>query len=199
MFLSAAIDSGIGLTAGKKLCGKAVAQSDDTYLTTVNLRKKFSQLKKFLAIGEQPKVETEKLELLESAVSNLQGELTQQKLITETISKENLKTKEELERLRPLVEFMNSFDTPENLKTILTFLKEDYSDISADGKLRPLRVEFSPYVSKKLGEIAKERGITEKEALKELLEDNLKTMDKAEANFKRLEKRSKKRHKGTGM
>jgi integrase len=28
MFLSAAIDSGIGLTAGKKLCGKARAQND---------------------------------------------------------------------------------------------------------------------------------------------------------------------------
>jgi hypothetical protein len=35
--------------------------------------------------------------------------------------------------------------------------------------------------------------------LKELLEDNLKIMDKAEANFKKLEKRSKKGHKGTGM
>lgn len=39
MFLSASIDSGIGLTAGKKLCGKAIARSDDTYLTTVTLRK----------------------------------------------------------------------------------------------------------------------------------------------------------------
>ncbi|GAG16204.1 unnamed protein product, partial [marine sediment metagenome] len=38
MFLSASIDSGIGLTAGKKLCGKAIPQSDDTYLTTVKLR-----------------------------------------------------------------------------------------------------------------------------------------------------------------
>jgi integrase len=57
MFMSASIDSGIGLTAGKKLCGKAIAQSDDTYLTTVNLRKKFIQLKKFLTIREQPKID----------------------------------------------------------------------------------------------------------------------------------------------
>jgi hypothetical protein len=47
MFLSASIDSGIGLTAGKKLCGKAIARSDDTYLTTVKLSEKFIQLKKF--------------------------------------------------------------------------------------------------------------------------------------------------------
>jgi hypothetical protein len=44
MSLSASIDSGIGLTAGKKLCGKAIAQSDDTYLTTAKLREKFTQL-----------------------------------------------------------------------------------------------------------------------------------------------------------
>lgn len=56
MFLSAAIDSGIGLTDGKKLCGKAVAESDDTYLTTVHLRDKFIQLKKFLSITGQSRV-----------------------------------------------------------------------------------------------------------------------------------------------
>jgi len=48
MFLSTSIDSGIGLTAGKKLCGKAIAKSDDTYLTTVKLKEKFLQLKKIL-------------------------------------------------------------------------------------------------------------------------------------------------------
>jgi len=41
MFLSAAIDAGIGLTAGKKLVGKSIPQSDDTYLTTIKLRDKF--------------------------------------------------------------------------------------------------------------------------------------------------------------
>jgi len=95
MFLSAAIDSGIGLTAGKKLCGKAIAQSDDTYLTTVNLRQKFIQLKKFLTINEQPKVEAEKVESLKSAISKLQEELTQQKLITNTISEGNIAIKNE--------------------------------------------------------------------------------------------------------
>jgi site-specific recombinase XerD len=50
MFLSTSIDSGIGLTAGKKLCGKAIPKSDDTYLTTVKLKEKLIQLKKFLTI-----------------------------------------------------------------------------------------------------------------------------------------------------
>jgi hypothetical protein len=47
MLLFAAIDSGIGLTAGEKLCGKAFAKSHDTYLTTVYLRTKFIQLRRF--------------------------------------------------------------------------------------------------------------------------------------------------------
>jgi integrase len=95
MLLSAAIDSGIGLTAGKKLCGKAIAQSDDTYLTTVNLRQRFIQLKKFLTISEQPRVEAEKVESLKSAIGELQEELTQQKLITDTISEGNITIKNE--------------------------------------------------------------------------------------------------------
>ena len=52
MFLSASIDSGIGLTAGKLMCSKAVAKSDSTYLTTVKLRDTFIQLKRFLTINE---------------------------------------------------------------------------------------------------------------------------------------------------
>jgi hypothetical protein len=108
MFLSAAIDSGIGLTAGKKLCGKAISQSDDTYLTTVHLKEKFIQLKRFLAIQEQPKIETEKIESLKNAINRLQEDLTQQRLITETISEENVRTKKEIDRLQPLMAFIES-------------------------------------------------------------------------------------------
>ncbi len=85
MYLSTSIDSGIGLTAGKKLCGKAIAQSDDTYLTTVNLRQKFIQLKKFLSITEQPRLDIEKIEPLKNAINKLQSDLTEQKTITDVI------------------------------------------------------------------------------------------------------------------
>ena len=198
MLLSAAIDSGIGLTAGKKLCEKVIAQSDDTYLTTVNLRQKFIQLKKFLTINEQPRAETENIEALKSAISKLQTDLTRQELITKTIAEENIRVKEQLQKLAPLVEFVNSFDTPENLKIILDFLKEGYSD-DLTGELRPLKVEFSPYVSKKLEETAKTKGITQKEALKQLVEENLETMKKAEDKFKTLEERHKRKHQKTMM
>ena len=107
MFLSTSIDSGIGLTAGKKLCGKAISQSDDTYLTTVKLRAKFIQLKRFLTIQKPRKpANHEQLEAFEDVVSKLQKEVTQQKLITDTITKENLRMEKELKYLGSQ-EYMN--------------------------------------------------------------------------------------------
>jgi site-specific recombinase XerD len=97
MFLSTSIDSGIGLTAGKKLCGKAIAKSDDTYLTTVKLREKFIQLKKFLTIKQSVKSEDQQLEKLGSLVANLAEELEQQKTITQAVTGENLKIRREFQ------------------------------------------------------------------------------------------------------
>ena len=80
---------------------------------------------------------------------------------------------------------------PENLKRILSFLEGDLLDEYAGERLRPLKVEFSPYISKQLAEVAKTKGITEKEALRQLVEDDLKTMDNAEVKFKKMEERIK--------
>ena len=99
MFLSASIDSGIGLTAGKLMCGKAVKQSDSTYLTVVKLRAKFIQLKRFLSINEQPQIETVKIESLKKAVNKLQEDFNTQRTIAETVSEENSKLKSQIKRL----------------------------------------------------------------------------------------------------
>jgi hypothetical protein len=61
--------------------------------------------------------------------------------------------------------------------------------------MSPLKTEFSPYISDKLKEIAKTKGVTEKEALKQLVEENLETMKSAEVKFKTLEERSKRNTK----
>jgi integrase len=98
MLLSAAIDSGIGLTAGKKLVGKTIPQSDDTYLTTVKLKEKFMQLKKFLTIQQQVKSENLQLEKFSSAVAKLSEELEQQKTITKAVTAENMKIREEFKK-----------------------------------------------------------------------------------------------------
>ena len=105
MFLSASIDSGIGLTAGKKLCGKAIARSDDTYLTTVKLREKFIQLKKFLSIKQSPDIEGQQIEKLSTLVAKLAEELDQQKLVAQAVTGENLKIRSEFkERVAELNE-----------------------------------------------------------------------------------------------
>jgi integrase len=98
MFLSASIDSGIGLTAGKKLCGKAIARSDDTYLTTVKLREEFIQLKKFLAIKQSPEIENQQIEKLSAMVAKLAEELDQQKVISQAVTSENLKIRREFKQ-----------------------------------------------------------------------------------------------------
>jgi site-specific recombinase XerD len=95
MFLSASIDSGIGLTAGKKLCGKAIARSDDTYLTTVKLREKFIQLKKFLTIKHSPETESRQIEKLSTLVTKLVEDLDQQKVLTQAVTGENAKIRRE--------------------------------------------------------------------------------------------------------
>lgn len=90
MFLSASINSGIGLTAGKKLIGKAIPKSDDTYLTTVQLREKFIQLKKYLTIRKIVKPENhEKIEELTQAVLKLQEDVNTYKTVAETITEKN--------------------------------------------------------------------------------------------------------------
>jgi hypothetical protein len=109
MFLSASIDSGIGLTAGKKLCGKAITRSDDTYLTTVKLREKFIQLKKFLTIKQFLEIESRQIDKLSTLVTKLSEELDQQKVMTQAITTENYKIRREFkERVAELNEKLAS-------------------------------------------------------------------------------------------
>src|SRR5665648_15872 len=130
MLLSTSVDSGIGFTAGKKLCGKAIAQSDDTYLTTVNLRQKFIQLKKFMSIAEQPRLDIEKIEPLKSAISKLQSDLTDQKTITAVISEENQKIKKDLDQKSQEIEQIKQgvAKTNQYLGSILSLVHANASD-----------------------------------------------------------------------
>lgn len=103
MFLSTAIDSGIGLTAGKKLVGKAIPQSDDTYLTTVHLREKFIQLKKYLTIKKTAKPENhEKIEELTQAVLKLQEDVNTYKTVARTITGKNRDFEEQIAKMQEL-------------------------------------------------------------------------------------------------
>ena len=54
--------------------------------------------------------------------------------------------------------------------------------------LRPLKVEFSPYIGLQLKKIAKTKGISEKEALKEMFSDDVDSMKKVDKRWIELEK-----------
>jgi len=157
MFLSTAIDSGIGLTAGKMLVGKSIATNDETYLTTVRLREKFLQLKKFLTIKPSTKPEEhEKVEELKGIVVKLQEEVNQQRTVTQTVTEENLKIKKELHTLndivnplQPMLEFVNSFESPDAMMEFLEAIKER----SATARQRAERM---PKLTKKARELLHE-------------------------------------------
>jgi integrase len=156
MFLSTSIDSGIGLIAGKKLCGKSISKSDDTYLTVVKIREKFKQLKKFLTIQQVEESKAEEIGELRRILVNLQENLTQQKTITDTVTKENLKIKNELQflndilnPLQPMLEFVNSFKSPEAMLEFLKAIKER-SDTAKQ------KAESVPKLSKKAKELLHE-------------------------------------------
>ena len=129
----------------------------------------------FLRLETATPTETEKtIEELREQVRDRDGEV---KALKETMSK-----------MHPLVEFVNSFDAPEELKKILDFLKDDLTDQYADEKLRPQTMEFSPYISDKLSNIAERKGITQAEALERLVTDGWKTFEKADETRKKQAK-----------
>ena len=100
MLLSAAINSGVGLVVGKKLVGKQIGFSDDTYLTDLALREKFTQLKHFLTINQQTKTETEQTGALKKAVAKLSEDLTTQRLVSDIVSQKNVKIEQELQEMK---------------------------------------------------------------------------------------------------
>ena len=153
MFLSSSIDSGIGLTAGKMMCGKAIAQTDETYLTTVKLGERFKQLKRFLTITEQARVESENIESLSKVVNNLQEDMTQQKTINEVITKQNIELKKNLQSLKDSAEKKDAI--VEKLKSENEFLKSKIQQLpSLQSKVE--RLEKSTLFAKTWDELTKE-------------------------------------------
>lgn len=72
----------------QKMCGKAIPGSDDTYLTTVQLREKFVQLKRMLTIQQLPKAKnSERFVQLETTIEQLQRENVSTKTVAEVMTK----------------------------------------------------------------------------------------------------------------
>jgi hypothetical protein len=129
-------------------------------------------------LGEQPRSEIEKIDSLKNAIKGLQEELTRQKLITETISEENIKTKQKVERLQPLSDFIDSFKDEETLRLFLNLLKnaERISLPLDEGTFA--KIDFPPELSEKIDEVVRKRKITRREAIDQLIDEGIKELEK---------------------
>jgi len=84
-------------------------------------------------------------------------------------------------KIQPLVDFVNSFNHPKELKKILDFLKDDSMiQSSYDPK-----IHFDKTISDKLDEIVKKEGITRAEALEQLAKEEWKTHEQADEKRKK--------------
>lgn len=95
--------------------------------------------------------------------------------------------KETIDKIQPLVEFVNTFETPQKLKSIMDhFFK--------DGLFRSFDTEDPTLLNKDVAEMiddtAAERGLTRKEALEQLMKEELKGIAESEKRLKELAKRS---------
>jgi len=73
LFLTYCIESGVGLTAGKLMCGKAVPKTDGTYIRNTRLKKLFVQLQKMIRVTDVVAYTagTDRIEQLEKTIETL--------------------------------------------------------------------------------------------------------------------------------
>lgn len=168
MFLSTAIDSGIGLTAGKKLCGKAIPKSDDTYLTTMRLGEKFIQLKKFLTIKQIVQPETrEKIGELSKAVTKLQEDVNTYKTIAETITKKNRGLEEQISEMQKI-----DHETMKEIEKLKQVYQQGIQELEIEMKKERTRVSdlskmIKPLMKRRMRKLGQEVGEETKQIQRE--------------------------------
>jgi hypothetical protein len=167
-------------------------------LSKAKLELEYLRVEPFLTVygqSEEALEIKEDVRKMEARMVDLNKEITQQKIAME---RKVLELEGKLEvalaqnvQLKPLVYFMNLYDDYENLQRLLISIKDDIMEDYVDDRFKPLEVDFSPYLTEKIKEIAKTLGIAKEEALKKLMGDNIKSMKQAEETWKRLEERTK--------
>ncbi len=94
--------------------------------------------------------------------------------------------KDTIDRITPLVEFVNSFETPQKLKKLLEFLKDDQFAFKDDP---PSLIDKD--VTEMIDDTAKKRGLTPKEALEQLTKEQLEGLAESDKRFKELARKSR--------
>jgi len=102
MFLTYCIESGVGLTAGKLMCGKAVAKSDSTYIHNAKLKKLFLQLQKMIRVTDVATytAAADRIEQLEKTIDTLKSELLTHKTAWELGVKKAASLEKQIQELK---------------------------------------------------------------------------------------------------
>jgi len=110
MFLTYCIEAGVGLTAGKLMCGKAVARSDSTYIHNARLKKLFLQLQKMIRVTDAATymAGTDRIEQLEKTIETLKRDALAYKTSQELGTKEIQDLKKHIGRLENVVRCLAS-------------------------------------------------------------------------------------------
>jgi chromosome segregation ATPase len=139
MFLTYCIEAGVGLTAGKLMCGKAVAKSDSTYIHNARLKKLFIQLQKMTRITDAAvyTAGTDRIEQLEKTIETLQKDLISYKTGLELSVKENMELKGTVKELTTQYEhlhtgFQSWVRTQRELQAALARLVEAKKETKSD-------------------------------------------------------------------
>jgi integrase len=146
LFLTYCIESGVGLTAGKLMCGKAVAKADRTYIHNARLKKLFLQLQKMTRITDVAAYTagTDRMEQLEKTIETLQKDLISYKTSHElsikrlkVVMNENVELKGTVKELAAQYERLNkafqSWDqTQGELEAALARLVEAKKETKSD-------------------------------------------------------------------
>jgi integrase len=160
MFLSAAATKGYE-DAAKKMVGKSIDQSLDTYYTTLNLLPAFVEIKKLLTIQNQNSKSSESVESLKSALSEMQKKIQNQDTIIKSIT-------DKLIEVQPLIDFTNiQKEKLDDLGKIQNKVKglnqEEYASFSS---------ALNDAVIQKMRKLADSKGLTIEEYIVTLVKDH---------------------------
>jgi len=110
LFLSYCIEAGIGLTAGKLMCGKAVPKSDGTYIRNTRLKKLFLQLQKMIRVTDVTAYTAgkDRVQQLEMVIETLQKDLTSYKTSSELSVKKLAQHERKLQHLEGVLRLVLS-------------------------------------------------------------------------------------------
>lgn len=105
MFLTYCIEAGVGLTAGKLMCGKAVPKTDGTYIRNTRLKKLFLQLQKMIRVTDVVAYTAgqDRIEQLEKTIETLKQDVLSHKTAWEVGAKKLKELENQVQRLENAV------------------------------------------------------------------------------------------------